>query len=97
MIKHILAGKTALARRLPSLNSLWFKKYCFPTYMVSVSLFLIKVTGKGYPQVKEELPQNRKDDALQTIGNDARLEPTAKQAENTILQNNNSSSLGYIL
>lgn len=46
-----------------------------------------------YSQVEEQLPKNRKEDALQTVCNDTRLQSTAKQAQNAILENHKPSGL----
>lgn len=47
-----------------------------------------------YSQVKEQLPEYGKENALQTIRNDSRLETPPKKAENPVLQNNQSCGLG---
>lgn len=50
-----------------------------------------------YSQVKEELPQDGKEDALETIRDDSRLQTPTKQAEDTILQDDQPRSLGCIV
>lgn len=56
---------------------------------------LLELRGKVHSQVEEQLPKYGEHDTLQTIGNDTRLEASAKQAEDTILQDDQPGSLGY--
>lgn len=48
-----------------------------------------------YLQVKEELPKNREQDALQTVRDDTCLEAAAKKTQNAVLQDDQSGCLGY--
>lgn len=63
-----------------------------PTYTHPLAMLRYKTAL--YSQVKEELPKDGEQDALQTVRDDTCLEATAKEAQNAILQNDQPRSLG---
>lgn len=63
-----------------------------PTYISSLAMLLLRIAL--YSQIKEELPEDGEQDALQTVRDDTCLEAAAKETQDAVLKNDQPSSLG---
>jgi hypothetical protein len=59
--------------------------------LIPLSMFVPCIV---FPQLQKQLPQDREHYALQAIGNNPRLQPSAKQPQPAILTNDSLGSLG---